>query len=68
MKDRHLLRGSRIVILEKLSFLLISAIDHQPISQKYSDNLFPNIELPWKEIYLIVRKTTVNSNLPLLPL
>ena len=50
-KDHHLLRGSRIIILEKLSSkelysLLISAIDHRPTSQKYFDNLFPNIELP----------------------
>ena len=36
-----------ITILEKLSSsLLISAIDHHLTSQKYFDNLFPNIELP----------------------
>ena len=46
---------------KKLYSFLISAIDHT--SQKYFDNLFPNIELPWKEIYLIVRKVTVNSHL-----
>ena len=66
VKDNSLLRGSRIIILEKLSFkelysLLLSAIDHQPTSQKYFDNLFPNIELSWKEIYLIARNATVNS-------
>ena len=38
-RDHHLLRGSRIIMLEKLSSkelhsLLISAIDHQPTSQK----------------------------------
>ena len=53
VKDRHLLTGSRIIILEKLSSkelysLLISAIEHHPTSQKYFDNLIPNIELPWK--------------------
>ena len=62
------LRGSRFTILEKLSSkelysLLISAIDHQPTSQKYFDNLFPNIELLWKEIYQTVRKATANSHL-----
>ena len=51
VKDHHLLRGLRIIILEKLSpkelySLLISAIKHQPTSHKYFDNLFPNIELP----------------------
>ena len=55
VKDHHLLKCSRIIALQKLSSkelfsLLISAIDHQPTSQKYFDNLFPNIELPWKEI------------------
>ena len=68
VKDHHLLRGSRIIILEKLSSkelysFLISAIDHQPTSQKYFDNLFPNIELPWEKIYLTVRKATGNSHL-----
>ena len=43
--------------------MLISAIEHQPTSQKYFDNLFPNIELPWKEIYLTARKATANSYL-----
>ena len=60
--------GSRIIIVEKLSSkelysLLISAINHQPTSQKYFDNLFPNIELPWKGIYLTRRKATANSHL-----
>ena len=68
VKDHHLLRGSRIIILEKLSSkelysLLISAIDHQPTPQKYFDDMFPNIELPWKEIYLSVHKATANSHL-----
>ena len=44
VKHHHLIRGSRIIALEKL----ISAIDHQPSSQKYFNNLFPNIELQWK--------------------
>ena len=62
VKDHHLLRGSRIIILELYS-LLISAMEHEPTSQKYFDNLFPNIELPWKEIYLTARKATANSYL-----
>ena len=63
--DDHLLRGSRIVKLnfKELYSLLISAIEHQPTSQNYFDNLFPNIELPWKEIYLNARKATANSHL-----
>ena len=57
-----------MVILEKLNSkelysLLISAIEHQPTSQIFFDKLFPNIELPWKEIYLTARKATANSYL-----
>ena len=68
VKNHRLLRRSRIIILEKLSSkelysLLISAIEHQPTSEKYFDNLFPNIELHWKEIYLTARKATANSYL-----
>ena len=68
VKDHHSLRGSRIITLEKLSSkelysLLISAIDHPPASQKYFDNLFSIIELPWKEIYLTACKATANSHL-----
>ena len=68
VKDDHLLRGLRIIILEKLCSkelysLLISATDHQPASQRYFDNLFPNVELPWKEIYLTARKVIANSHL-----
>ena len=67
-KDNNLRRGSRTIILEKLSpkelySLLISAIDHQPTSSIHFDNLFPNTELPWNEIYLTVRKVTANSHL-----
>ena len=67
-KDYHLLRGLRIIILEKLSSkelysLLISAINHQSTSQKYFDDLFSNVELTWKEVYLNARKATGNSHL-----
>ena len=67
VKDHHLLSGSRIIILGKLSskesyLLPISAIDHQPTSQKYSNNLSSNIELPWKEIFLTAREATANSH------
>ena len=68
VKDHHLPRGSRIIILKKLSSielysLLISSINHQPTRHKYFDNLFSNGELLWKEIYLNARKATANSHL-----
>ena len=40
----------------------ISAIDHQSTSQKYSDNLLSNIELPWKEVFLTAREVTADSH------
>ena len=66
VKDHRLRRGSRIIILKELRSqelysLLISAINHLPTSQKYFYNLFPHIELPWKETYLTARKVTANS-------
>ena len=68
VKNHHLVRGSRIIILEKRSSKelyswLISVIDHQPTLQKYFDNLFPSIELPWKDIYLTACKVTASSHL-----
>ena len=68
VKVHYLQRGSRIIILGKLGSkelysLLVSAIDRQPTSQKYFNNLIPNIELPRKEIYLTGRKATANSHL-----
>ena len=68
VKDHHLLRDSRIIILEKLSSkelysLIIFAINHQPTSQKYFDNLFPNFELPWKDICLNACKAAANNHL-----
>ena len=36
--------------------MLISAIDQRPTSEKYFDNLFPNIELHWKDVYLNTHK------------
>ena len=66
VKDHLLLRVSRIIILEKLSSkesssFLISAINHQPTSENFFDNLFSNVELSWKEIYFNAGKATANS-------
>ena len=68
VRNHHHFRGSRIILPEKLSpkqlySLLISETYHQPTSQKCFDNLFPNIELPWKEICLNARQPKANSHL-----
>ena len=50
-KDYHLLRGSRIIIANICN-------RSSAYFTKYFDNLFPNIALPWKKIYLTARKAT----------
>ena len=48
---------------KQLYSLLISAIDHhQATLQKYFDNLFPDIKLPWI-IYLTANKVAANRHL-----
>ena len=54
---------TRKVSSKELYSFLIFAIDHPPTSQKYFGNFFPNIGLPWKEVYLTARKATPNSQL-----
>ena len=43
--------------------MLISTIDHQVTSQNHFDNLFPDIELPWKKNYLTAHKVAANRHL-----
>ena len=62
------LLGLSIIILKKLSSeelysLLISAINHQATSQNHFDNLFPDIEPPWKKNYLTAHKVAANRHL-----
>ena len=68
VEDYHFTKGLKIDILEKLNSrelysVLISAIDHQPNSQKYFNKLILNTKLPLEKIYLIVGIVTVNSYL-----
>ena len=54
----------RIWSSKQLYSLLISTTDHhQATSQKYFDNLFPDIKLPWKKIYLTAHKVAANRHL-----
>ena len=62
------LLGLSIIILKKLSSeelysLLVSAIDYQATSQNHFDDLFPDIELPWKKKYLTAHKVAANRHL-----
>lgn len=68
VEDYHFTKGLKIDILEKLNSrelysVLISAIDHQPNSQKYFNKLILNTKLLLEKIYLIVGIVTVNSYL-----
>ena len=43
--------------------MLISTIYHQVTSQNHFDNLFSDIELPWKKNYLTAHKVAANRHL-----
>lgn len=62
----HVISKSRILTIEKLNSqeiysLLIQSVEHQPTSQKYFENVFPNVNFSWNDIYMMPRKTTISS-------
>ena len=52
VEGHHLIRGSRVVILEELNSKELYSV----LISKYVDKLFPNTELPWEQIYVNERK------------
>ena len=66
--SHHLIKGNSIVALEKLipaelNALSINIRNTIPTSQKYYQNCFPNIALEWKDIYILPRKVSIDTNL-----
>ena len=64
--DHHITRKSRMLCLEKLIskelyVLMISNDNLLPTSQNYFNNMFPNCNLLWEQIYLLPRKVTIDS-------
>ena len=66
--NHHLIRNKQILAIKKLipkelySFSIVLK-NELPTSQKYVCNIFPNLQVEWKEIYLLPRKVSIDNNL-----
>ena len=61
----HLIRGSRIITLEKLRSterysILISKVQNKSSSNIYFENLFNQYNIDWQTIYMLPRLVTYN--------
>ena len=68
VQDHDQMKGSRILALKKLSskklyLILISKFTDKPSANAYFERLFPNIEFDSRNIYILPRKTTINTYL-----
>ena len=66
--DHHLIKNNSILALKKLSpaeiySLLILLRNNIPTSQKYYKKIFTNVDIEWKDIYLLPRKVTIETKL-----
>ena len=67
VQDHHLIRNTRVIVLDKLtareicSVLLLSP-SNTPTSEKYFGKFFPNENFDWKKIYKLPRVFTINSS------
>ena len=62
--NHHLIKKSQILAIKKLTpkelySLSIVLKNEVPTFQKYFCNIFPNLQVEWKEIYLLLRKVSV---------
>ena len=68
IKDHHLISKNQILVVSKLISkelykLLITIKEEVPSVQIYYDKYFENINLNWKEIYLLPRLVTLDTRL-----
>ena len=66
--NHHLIKNNQILAIDKLIpeelySLSIFLKNERPTSQKYFCNIFPNLQVEWKKIYLLPRKVSNDSNL-----
>ena len=66
--NHHLIENNQILVTEKfipkeLYSLSIVLKNELPTSQKYFCNIFPNLQVEWKKIYLLPRKVSNDTNL-----
>ena len=61
--DHHLVKGSRVITLDKLTStelysILISKTQNKPSSNIYFENLYNDYNIDWTAIYMLPRLTT----------
>ena len=66
--NHHLIKNNQILAIEKLIpkelySLSVALKNELPASQKYFCNIFPNLQVEWKKIYLLPRKVSNDTNL-----
>ena len=66
--SHHLIKNSQILVTEKpipkeLCSLSIVMKNELSTSQKYFCTIFPNLQVEWKEIYLLPHKVLIGTNL-----
>ena len=65
--NHHLIKNNQILVIEKfipkeLYSLSIVLKNELPTSQKYFCNIFLNLEVEWKNIYVLPRKVSNDNN------
>ena len=68
IQDHHLIKGARILTLEKLSSeelysMLITKVIDKPSSNVYFENVFPNTKFDWTKMDILNRIKTINMYL-----
>ena len=66
--NHHLIKNNQLLAIEKLIpkelySLSIVLKNELPTSQKYFCNIFPNLQVEWKEIYLLPPKVSIDTKL-----
>ena len=64
--DHHLVKGSRVITLDKLTsteiyFILISKAQNKPSSNIYFKNLYNDYNTDWTAIYMLLHIVTYNT-------
>ena len=66
--NHHLIKNNQILVIEKLIpkklySLSIVLKNELPTSQNYFSNILPNLQVKWREVYLLPCKGSIGTNL-----
>ena len=66
--NHHSIKNNQILAIEKLiprdlCSLFIVLKNELSTSQNHFTNIFPNLQVEWKEIYILLRKVSIDTNL-----